>query len=48
MVCVKATTVFYDGSFMKYIIVILKPKIMMVMMMMAMMIMRATGVSKGV
>ena len=50
MVCVKATTVFYDGPFMKYIIVILKPKIMMamVMMMMAMMIMRATGVSKGV
>jgi len=50
MVCVKATTVFYDGSFMKFVIVFLKTKIMMtmMMMMMAMMIMRATGVSKGV
>ena len=49
--CVSRRLVFfYDGSFMKFVIVFLKTKIMMamVMMMMAMMIMRATGVSKGV
>ena len=36
MVCVKATTIFYDGSFMKFVIVFLKTKIMMTMMMMMM------------